>query len=90
MGRINDTTNESLLQLSSVTKILMLEHTCTLPAFVELCLIFVNVNLDVCASDGCVDVSLRLACNGSVCKCQTSGSQCGHQLSLALLLKLGQ
>src|SRR5262245_9027292 len=66
MGRSNDATNKSLLQRSSIVEVLMLEHTHTPPAPVELCFILVNVNHDVRAPNRCANISLRLACECSV------------------------
>ena len=90
MGDLNYTTNESLLQMSSVFRILLLKKPCKLLCSVKLCLIFVDVNQDVRATDGCAGVSLRLARKSAVGERQTSSGKLGTQLSLALLLKLRQ
>jgi hypothetical protein len=90
MCSLNYTTNESLPQLISIAEILMFKSARALSSFVKLCLISVDVNQDIRATDGCLDVSLELTCQNTVGERQAFASKCETQLFLTLLLKLCQ
>lgn len=77
MRSLQNTNNESRVQFGRISEIWKIIKSRKLSVFVKLCLVLVDINLNVSARYRGIDVSFGLACKSSILERESLSRECG-------------